>query len=407
MSKTVVGSFDTFEHARAVVDALEAQGVAHADLNVVANDAAGRHSGAGSASAPSAGGVASVGAGGAPPRVRDPAEGGDVGDGDAAAAAGRGALAGGVIGGTAGLIAGLAGLALPGVGPLVAAGPIAAALTGAGIGAIAGGLINGLRQLGVSDTDAEYYAEAVRRGGALVVVRADDDRAQAVADAMRLHGAIDIESRVASWRASGWTGFDPGAEPYSVDRIERERSAYRTGGGVPEAVQRNPDADLRSGTMTGRPFIGTAAAAAGAMSGGATIGGVPLAGGVAAGEGVPGLVAPLPVGTGTGAVPGAGTGAGSGAGTGASSGAGTGTGSGTVSGTGTGTGVGGGGSRGSDHPNLGHGSERPGVDTRSRDHARRAGMDAGDDAAAPKARADDPAARPAGGRDASDDAGGR
>ena len=69
--------------------------------------------------------------------------------------------------------------------------------------------------MGVSQPDAEYYAEAVRRGGALVTVRADDARAERAADIMRAHGAIDIERRAEQWRERGWTGFDDKAQPYT------------------------------------------------------------------------------------------------------------------------------------------------------------------------------------------------
>ncbi len=339
MTKTVVGSFDTFEHARDMIAALGGMGVRHEDMNLVANDAAGRlaagRAGAGG-TATSADGAAS---GGGTGREADASEGGDVAD-SAAASAGRGAVAGGVIGGAAGLIASLAGLAVPGIGPLVAAGPIAAALAGAGIGAVAGGLIGGLRQVGVSDTDAEYYAEAVRRGGALLIVRADDTRAEGIADAMRQHGAIDIDSRVAAWRESGWSGFDENAQPYSHEQIERERLAYRTGGGVPEAVLRTDesvirgdDGDLRSGSMGGAPVAPgtTIGSDLRPRHGAATVGGSM----VATGPGTDGTVAGSTVG---GAV------------------------------------------RSTEHPNLGVGSDRPGVDTRAREHARndRAGMSGGE-----------------------------
>src|SRR4029079_9382938 len=121
------------------------------------------------------------------------------------------------------------GLAIPGIGPIIAAGPIVSLLTGAGVGAVAGGLIGGLTDVGVSESDAEYYAEAVRRGGALVTVRADDARAERAADVMRAHGAVDIERRAEQWRERGWTGFDEQAQPYTRDQIERERDWYREG----------------------------------------------------------------------------------------------------------------------------------------------------------------------------------
>lgn len=209
MAKTLVGSFDTFEHASRVVDALERTGVPHGDLNLVANDAAGRL----------AAGRGGAGGSAAMSRTRT------SGDATSEGAAGDETVA-----------------------------------SGAGKGAVAGGLIGGLRQLGVSDTDAQYHAEAVRRGGALVIVRADDARAQAVADAMRSHGAIDIEQRVASWRESGWTGFDDRAQPYTAEQIERERvvaSGTSYGGG-----REVEGADLRGGrtagtTATAGPLGGT------------------------------------------------------------------------------------------------------------------------------------------------------
>jgi hypothetical protein len=311
MAKTVVGSFDTFEHAREVIDALETVGgVSHGDVNLVANDAAGRLA-AGRDSGAASGIPAGSTTGSGVVRDRDIAESGDTGE-TVASGAGKGAVAGGVIGGTAGLIAGLAGLALPGIGPLVAAGPIVAALTGAGIGAVAGGLIGGLRQVGVSDTDAEYYAEAVRRGGALVIVKAEDDRAERVAEIMRSRGAIDIESRVAAWRESGWTGFDPSAQPFSYEDIEREQVVYRS---TPQGTVRDTvrdDGDLRTGTSTGTRVSGTTA--------------------------------------------------------------------GTVGGGTTGTG-----GRSTEHPNLGTGADRPGIDTRGGEHARtdRAGMAGGSDTSSP------------------------
>ena len=129
-------------------------------------------------------------------------------------------------GGAAGLAASLMGLAIPGIGPIIAAGPIVATLSGAGVGAVAGGLIGGLTDMGVSKTDAEYYAESVRRGGALVTVRADDSRADRAADIMREHGAVDIEQRAEQWRERGWTGWNDKADPYTAADLDRDRDLY-------------------------------------------------------------------------------------------------------------------------------------------------------------------------------------
>lgn len=196
MAKTIVGSFDSFEEAQEVVRDLQQRGYSRDDISVIANNATGKYS-------ETAATVSETGANTA-----------------------TGAAAGGVLGGAAGLVVGLMGLAIPGIGPIVAAGPIAAALAGAGVGAVAGGLIGGLTGVGVSEDDASYYAESVRRGGALVTVRADDSKADDAVHVMRSHGAVDIERRVEQWKQQGWTRHDPSATPYSVDQLERERTNY-------------------------------------------------------------------------------------------------------------------------------------------------------------------------------------
>jgi uncharacterized protein (TIGR02271 family) len=146
--------------------------------------------------------------------------------------AGAGAGIGAAIGGVGGLVIGLGLLAVPGVGPALAAGPLVSALVGAGIGAAAGGLMGALVNSGVPEEQAGYYSEGVRRGGSLVSVSADDAEADRAADIMARHNAVDIESRAESWRETGWTGYDPDAEPYSAEEIasERERYGYRTTG---------------------------------------------------------------------------------------------------------------------------------------------------------------------------------
>jgi uncharacterized protein (TIGR02271 family) len=119
--------------------------------------------------------------------------------------AAKGAGAGAAVGGVLGLVAGLTSLAIPGLGPIIAAGPIAAALAGAGIGAVAGGVIGALTKQGVPEEDAHYYAEGVKRGGTLITVRADDDTmADCVARTMKKHGAVDIDARAAEWQREGW-----------------------------------------------------------------------------------------------------------------------------------------------------------------------------------------------------------
>jgi uncharacterized protein (TIGR02271 family) len=120
----------------------------------------------------------------------------------------KGAGAGAAIGGLAGLVLSLSALAIPGIGPVLAAGPLAAIIAGAGIGATAGGLISGLTRLGVSEDEAHTYAEGVRRGGTLISVNGADDRAEYIVATMKRHGAVEIDKRAAQWRDEGWSGFD-------------------------------------------------------------------------------------------------------------------------------------------------------------------------------------------------------
>lgn len=84
--------------------------------------------------------------------------------------AAAGAVGGGVVGGTFGLLAGLGVIAIPGLGPALAAGWLASTLLGAGVGAAAGGLIGGLVGMGVPEDDARRFETAFREGGVLVAV---------------------------------------------------------------------------------------------------------------------------------------------------------------------------------------------------------------------------------------------
>ena len=87
-----------------------------------------------------------------------------------------GAAAGGVTGGVLGLLAGIGALAIPGVGPLIAAGPIMAALSGAAVGATAGGIVGGLVGLGIPEIEAKLYEEKLKTGNYLISVHAHDDK---------------------------------------------------------------------------------------------------------------------------------------------------------------------------------------------------------------------------------------
>jgi uncharacterized protein (TIGR02271 family) len=119
----------------------------------------------------------------------------------------KGAGIGAAIGGLGGLLVGLGALAIPGIGPVIAAGPIAAALAGAGIGAVAGGVIGALVDLGIPEDEAHLYAESVRRGNVLVAAQVSDNRADEASRIMDSAGLIDLDRQAEDWRASGWTGF--------------------------------------------------------------------------------------------------------------------------------------------------------------------------------------------------------
>ena len=108
---------------------------------------------------------------------------------------------------------------------VVASGWLVATLAGAAAGGATGGALGALTQAGISNEEADVYAEGLRRGGAVVSVRvADSDaaRLQAVMD----RSAVRVADRAAAYRKSGWKAFDPNATPYDADQVKRERSLY-------------------------------------------------------------------------------------------------------------------------------------------------------------------------------------
>jgi hypothetical protein len=200
MTSTISRLYDNYTDAQAAVTRLEAAGVPHADISIVANNSDGWFDGK---------------------KDRD-------GDGvdDRAEAAGTGAGVGAGIGGAAGLLTGLGLLAIPGLGPVVAAGWLAATAVGAAAGAATGGLVGALTQAGVSDDDAPLYAEGVRRGGSLVTAKvADGDKArlESVLDT----SSVNLQDRRTAWQKDGWTGYDPASQPYGAEEVRKERTLYR------------------------------------------------------------------------------------------------------------------------------------------------------------------------------------
>src|SRR5512133_167972 len=167
MAKTVVGLYDNFTTAEKVVRDLENNGFARENISLAARDQTeGKMAG-----------------------TETVDQGTKAGE-HAAVGAGTGA----VLGGLAGLLVGLGALAIPGIGPIIAAGPLATTLAGAGIGAAAGGLIGALTGAGVPEEEARAYEEGVRSGGTLVMVNSPDDRADQASEIMSRYNPIDIDT---------------------------------------------------------------------------------------------------------------------------------------------------------------------------------------------------------------------
>lgn len=191
MKKTITKLYDKYDDASATVKALEAIGVPGSDISILSHQSG--HSGV-------------------------------------AEDAGKGAGAGAILGGVGGLLAGLGVLAIPGLGPVVAAGWLAASVAGAGAGAIVGGAIGGIvgamQKEGVSEEDAHVIAEGIRRGGSVVSAKVDNDLAPEALLVMNRHRSVDPAVRGRMYRESGWSRFDENAEPYSRDQIIDEQARH-------------------------------------------------------------------------------------------------------------------------------------------------------------------------------------
>jgi len=194
MAKTIVGMFDNLTDAHSAVRELVTMGWSRDDISLVAGDTKGEYT----------------------------TQTGTLSDEMSATA--TGASTGAILGGLGGLLVGLGTLAIPGVGPLIAAGPLATTLLGAGVGAAAGGLLGALIDVGIPEEQANYYAEGVRRGGILVSVRAEEDgmMVDRAVNILERHNAIDVQRRVSEWQKTGWTRFDPTSELYKTDDVRRQ-----------------------------------------------------------------------------------------------------------------------------------------------------------------------------------------
>lgn len=165
MSKSVFCIATTYGQADRIVSRLQSAGFALSEISVLAPNTHGTH---------------------------------DVGHEKATKApeaASIGAASGGLLGGTLGLLAGIGALAIPGLGPLIAAGPIMATLAGAGVGAATGGVTGGLVGLGIPEIEAKVYEGKLREGNYLISVHANDgDEADRAEKIFKENDAKDISS---------------------------------------------------------------------------------------------------------------------------------------------------------------------------------------------------------------------
>jgi hypothetical protein len=207
--------YDNYSDAARAVSELERAGIPHSDISIVANNAEGWYREGGRAARVDRDGRVD----GRVDRDRDGVD-------DRAEGAAAGAGIGAALGGTAGLLAGLGLLAIPGLGPVVAAGWLASTVALAVAGGTAGGLIGALTQSGVSEEDANAYAEGVRRGGTLVTARVPDAE-RARVEAILDRAAVNIRERAAFYQRNGWNRFDPAAPAYTEEQIRNERELYR------------------------------------------------------------------------------------------------------------------------------------------------------------------------------------
>ena len=202
VQRTFSHLYDSFDDAQTTYNSLRSAGIPESDLSLVANNVDSRHM-----------------------LVEPVHERIETGRSEA----GTGAEAGTLLGGAAGLLTGLGMLAIPGVGPVVAAGWLVATLTGAGVGAAGGGLLGSLMRSGVDETHAHVYAEGVRRGGTLVSVRADEVQAPNVEAILngRETSAVDVVSRRNAYEGQAWTGHVEDGVPYTEEEIAAERNRYQ------------------------------------------------------------------------------------------------------------------------------------------------------------------------------------
>jgi hypothetical protein len=190
MTRTISRLYDTYGDAQRAVEALETAGFSSSEVGMVS-------------------------------RYRDDNTLADTPSGTA-----TGAAAGAVVGGGTGLLAALGIIAIPGIGPLVAAGVLATTLAGAAGGSVVGGLLGAMTGYGISEDDAHLYSEAVRRGGSVVTVKTDDARAAKAEAILEANKPVNNRERRQAYTSAGWSRYDPAAKGYTADEIRQERERF-------------------------------------------------------------------------------------------------------------------------------------------------------------------------------------
>ncbi len=251
MTKNVVALFDDLSTAQKAVSELVTAGIARDHISLVANDAAGEYARHQALTTGTTG------------TTTDTAVDTTTGEGHV------GPVGGSLFGALVGAVVGLGALLIPGIGPVIAAGPLigaAGAIAGAIIGGTTGGITGGLLGLGVPQEEVHHYAEGIRRGGTLVTAEVDEGMASQVENIFSKYNPVDIDLRAKNWRASGWTGFDEAAAPFTPADISRDREAYANSDTSDDALT---NAGAAAAT-TAAAAVASGAAMAGMTSGAAT-----------------------------------------------------------------------------------------------------------------------------------------
>lgn len=196
MPRTIAGLYDTYQDAASAVRDLETAGVLHEDISLLANRVLSDN--ASSRYVP-----------------------GESDGNEAATGASAGAAFGAILGGGTGFMVSLGAIMIPGIGQIAAAGWLVATLVGAAAGALvagaSGGLIGAMVGNGIDRDSAQVYAEGVRRGGSLLLVRAQDDLDTLIEQTLLRHNMVDPNARGLVYRQAGWTAFDETAPAYTEE----------------------------------------------------------------------------------------------------------------------------------------------------------------------------------------------